>query len=137
MSTKVQCHCGAVQVEISGEPLVQLYCHCEDCQAAHGAAYVPISIYPAAAVNVTQGTLTWWTLKRTPRASCSACGTRIVNEPVGRGIRGVIGYLLPKGTFKPTLHIQCQGANLPVRDGLPHVKAFPAAFGGSDETVDW
>ncbi len=38
--TKVQCRCGAVEIEISAEPIVQFYCHCDDCQAVHGAAYV-------------------------------------------------------------------------------------------------
>ncbi len=37
--TKVQCRCGAVAVEISAEPIVQFYCHCDDCQAVHGGAY--------------------------------------------------------------------------------------------------
>jgi len=31
----IGCRCGAVEIEISGEPLVQMYCHCDDCQAVH------------------------------------------------------------------------------------------------------
>ena len=50
--TKVQCRCGAVEVEITAEPIVQMYCHCDDCQAVHGGAYAPESVYPADAVNV-------------------------------------------------------------------------------------
>ena len=26
---------------------------------------------------------------------------------------------------------------LPIRDNLPHYSGFPAAFGGSDDRVDW
>jgi hypothetical protein len=26
------CVCGAVEVEITGEPAVQAYCHCESCR---------------------------------------------------------------------------------------------------------
>ena len=37
----VQCRCGEVQLELTGDPTVQFYCHCDDCQAVHGAAYVP------------------------------------------------------------------------------------------------
>ena len=37
--TKVKCRCGAVELEISAEPIVQFYCHCDDCQAVHGGAY--------------------------------------------------------------------------------------------------
>ena len=44
------CRCGAVQLTMSGEPVVQLYCHCDDCRAAHGGAYV-------AAANRAQNTI--------------------------------------------------------------------------------
>jgi hypothetical protein len=72
-----------------------------------------------------------------PRTTCPECGTRIFAEVPGMGVRGVTGFLLPKGTFRPTFHIQCQFAVRPVKDDLPHYKAYPAQFGGSDETVDW
>ncbi len=37
--TTVQCRGGADEVEISAEPIVQFYCHCDDCQAVRGGAY--------------------------------------------------------------------------------------------------
>jgi hypothetical protein len=43
----VECRCGAVQIELVGEALVDIYCHCDDCQAVHGGAYVPESVYRA------------------------------------------------------------------------------------------
>src|SRR5580658_5951897 len=70
---KVQCRCGAVEVEITGEPIVQFFCHCDDCQAVHGGAYMPESVYPAAAVNVVRGDPTRWKLKRNPRVTCREC----------------------------------------------------------------
>ena len=39
-TTLIECRCGAVAVELSGEPLLQFYCHCDHCQAVHGAAFV-------------------------------------------------------------------------------------------------
>ncbi len=39
--------------------------------------------------------------------------------------------------YKPAFHIQSQDAMIPVKDNLPHFKGFPAAFGGSDDKVDW
>src|ERR1700722_9076909 len=53
--TKVQCRCGVVEIEISAEPIVQFYCHCDDCQAVHGGAYAPESVYSADAVKVVRG----------------------------------------------------------------------------------
>ena len=137
MSIEVQCNCGAVRMELSGEPVAQFYCHCDDCQKAVGAAYLPIAVYPADAVVVVAGDPNMRSLERTPRGTCRDCGTWVFAEPPGAGIRGVNAFLLPEGQFEPTFHSQCQHAVVPVQDGLPHFKGFPPAFGGSDETVDW
>jgi hypothetical protein len=132
-----QCRCGAVELELTGDPIVQFYCHCDDCQAVHGAAYVPESVYPADAVKVLRGSPGMWRLKRNPRATCIACGTRLFIDVPSLGLRGVNGYLLPEGGFKAAFHMQCRFAVNPVADELPHYKARPARFGGTDETVDW
>ncbi len=136
-TTQIQCLCGAVKVELTGEPKAQFYCHCDDCQVANGAAYASVQMYPAAAVRVIDGDPVEWKVKVTPRTTCAACGTRVFAEPPGIGIRGVNAHLLPKGTFRPTMHIFCKHAVLPVRDGLSHFATVPASFGGSDETVEW
>jgi hypothetical protein len=135
--TEIQCRCGAVRVELSGEPVAQFFCHCDDCQAAHGGAYVPVAMYPAAAVRVTRGNPNGWKLRTMPRMTCPECGTRIFADVPQIGVRGVNGFLLPKGRFQPAFHLQCQFAVRPVKDDLPHYKALPARFGGSDETVAW
>lgn len=134
---EIQCLCGDVTVELSGEPMAQVYCHCDNCQAAHGAAYVLVAIYPVDAVKVTKGSPTAWAVKRTPRATCARCGTRLFQEPPNFPVRGVNAALLPSGKFKPAWHQQCQHAVLPIRDALPHFKGYPAAIGGTDETVEW
>ena len=133
----IQCLCGAIKMKLKGDPVAQFYCHCEDCQKAHGAAYVPVAIYPAASVELVAGQPRMWKVKATPRFTCEQCGTRVFAEPPGLGMRGVLAHLLPPGTFKPAFHIQCQHALIPVKDELPHFKGFPAAFGGSDEMVSW
>ena len=137
MTTTIECRCGKVHVELRGEPIAQFYCHCDDCQAVHGAAYIPVAMYPADAVKVTRGDPSAWKLRTTPRTTCTDCGTRMFAEVPGFGVRGVSAYLLPKGQFKAAFHIQCQFAVLPIKDDLTHFKSFPAKFGGSDELVDW
>ena len=82
--TKVQCRCGAVEIEITAEPIVQFYCHCDDCQAVHGGAYAPESVYPADAVKVVRGDPTTWKLKRNPRFTCRECGTRLFIDVLRR-----------------------------------------------------
>jgi hypothetical protein len=131
------CRCGAVALRLHGEPAVQLYCHCDDCQAAHDAAYVRAAVYPAAAVELLRGEPATWALKTTPRRRCADCGTHLFAELPQAGMRSVNAYLLPEGAFRPQFHVQCQYAALPVVDGLPHYKGFPAAFGGREEFVAW
>ena len=134
---EAQCRCGAIRLKISGEPVVQLYCHCDDCQTAHGAAYVPAAIYPAQSVEVVQGKPTPMVVKSTERMRCPACGAYLFAELSNVGMRSVSAYLLPRDAFKPQFHVQCAHAVLPVADSLPHYKGFPASFGGAEEFVAW
>jgi hypothetical protein len=134
---EAQCRCGAIGLRISANPVVQLYCHCDDCQAAHGAAYVSSAIYPAQAVEVVRGRPAAMVVKTTRRMRCPDCGAYLYAELANVGMRSVSGYLLPKGSFKPQFHVQCEHAVLPVVDDLPHYKGFPASFGGAETFVDW
>jgi hypothetical protein len=134
---QVKCRCGAVTLELEGEPLAQFFCHCDDCQALHGGAYAPESLYPAERVKLVEGTPSSWTLKKNPRHTCATCGTRLFIEVIAFGLRGVNGYLLPPGELTPSFHMHCRHAVRPIVDDLPHYAAMPARFGGSDETVDW
>ena len=133
----VQCPCGSVHLQLTGTPIPQVYCHCDDCRTAHAAAYVASAAYPAEAVTVTQGELHARVLKTTPRMACSVCGGHLFSELPEFGMRSVNAFLLPPGVFQPQMHIQCQHAVLPVQDDLPHYKDWPPTHGGSDETVDW
>jgi hypothetical protein len=132
-----QCACGGVKLAIVGEPLAQFYCHCRDCRLLHGGAYTAESVYHERDVQVIAGQPSEWTLQHTPRSFCPTCGVRVFASISSRGLRGVNGLLLPEGAFTATLHINCESALRPVPDGLPHYRAMPAAFGGSDEQVDW
>ncbi|MBZ4419501.1 GFA family protein [Myxococcus sp. RHSTA-1-4] len=137
MTTTIGCLCGAVKLELSGAAMAHLYCHCDDCQRVHGAAYLPAVMYRASQVRLVAGEPVLWKLKTTARATCRECGTRLYAEPPGLGVRSVTATLLPEGMFQPTFHMQCQHALLPVRDGLPHYKGYPKMFGGSDDVMPW
>ena len=133
----IQCPCGSVHLQLTGTPIAQVYCHCDDCRAAHAAAYVASALYPAEAVTVTQGTLHPRVLKTRARMACSACGSHLFSELPEFGARSVNAFLLPAGVFQPQMHLQCQHAVLPVKDDLPHYKDWPPTHSGSNETMDW
>ena len=110
---EAQCRCGAIGLNIAGKPAVQLYCHCDDCQSAHGAAYVSAAIYPAQAVEVVRGKPAPMVVKSTERMRCAACGAYLFAELPSVGMRSVSAYLLSKGEFKPQCHVRCAPRFLP------------------------
>ena len=134
--TLVRCGCGIVEVQLTGVPMAQYVCHCDDCHAVHGKAY-PVALYPASAVSVTRGEVAAFILKTTPRTKCSHCGTYVFAEVPGYPFRGVNGDLLPQGRFNPEFHIQCRFAPTRIDDGLPHYKDTPVNFRGSGEIMSW
>jgi hypothetical protein len=134
MSTTIQCSCASVQLQITGKPMAQFFCNCDDCQAVHGRAY-PSALYPVTSVTMTGGETEIFTLKTTPRTKCKQCGTYLFAEVPGYGVRGVNGDLLPEGMFQPEFHVQCRYAPGPIQDDLPHFKGNPARFYGSDELM--
>lgn len=133
----LECPCKSIALEVSGDPLAQFYCHCDDCQKMHGGAYMPESVYKADHVKVTRGEPAQWVLSRNPRFFCSSCGAKLFVDVVSMKLRGVNGYLLPKEAFQAKLHVNCDFAVRPLKDELPHFRRMPASFGGSDDKVDW
>lgn len=134
---QVRCRCGEIELAISGPPVAQFFCHCDDCQAAHGAAYAPESVHRAEDVTLVKGHPAAWTLKRNPRLFCPTCGTRLYIEVGALKLRGINGYLLPEGGFQAQYHMQCQFAVRPVHDDLPHYRSRAPQFGGPDQQMDW
>ena len=126
--------CGAVALELAGEPAFQVFCHCESCRGWLGAPIHAASLWPAANVRITKGADLLGTYKRTDashRKFCQRCGTPVlidhpalgmVDVPAG-GIRGL--------AYQPTIHVHYGEKVMPVRDGLPKFKDMPGDFGGS------
>jgi hypothetical protein len=51
------------------------------------------------------------------------------------GLIDVYAAILPTLKFTPGVHVNYAETVLPMHDGLPKVKDFPGAFGGSDELI--
>jgi hypothetical protein len=53
----------------------------------------------------------------------------------GLGLTDVRAAVIPTVPFKPTVHLNYAETVLPVTDGLPKLRDFPAAAGGSGELM--
>jgi hypothetical protein len=52
---KGECFCGAVQLEVSGEPESMGYCHCRSCRSWSGGPVNAFTLWKPEAVRVTAG----------------------------------------------------------------------------------
>ena len=69
------------------------------------------------------------------RQSCARCGGHLMTNHPGLGLVDVFAATIPTLPFAPGVHINYAETVLPMRDGLPKLKDFPAAFGGSGEQI--
>ncbi|MFI5317089.1 MAG: GFA family protein [Myxococcota bacterium] len=135
---KSHCFCGAVEVEITGEPAAQVYCHCSSCRGWLGAPIHAATLWPTPKVNVRKGADKLAVIKKTEashRTFCTACGAPVLVRHPAIGMTDVPAGTIAAFAFKPTLHVHYGEKVLQVRDGLPKFKDFPKEFGGSGATV--
>lgn len=138
MSYSGECFCGAVKIEVQGEPDVMGYCHCASCRSWSGGPVNAFTIWQPDKVRVSAGAEHVATYNKTPvseRTYCTRCGGHLMTKHPPLGVIDVFAATLPSLAFKPALHVNYQETVLPMRDGLPKFKDFPAGFGGSDETI--
>jgi len=76
--------------------------------------------------------------KKTPlsqRQYCKKCGGHLMASHPPLGLVDVFAATLPTLRFSPGVHVNYAETVLPLRDGLPKFKDFPAEFGGSGEQI--
>jgi len=135
---KGQCFCGQVEVEVHGDPAGQGYCHCQSCRSMSGAPLRGFTLWPQDAVRVTRGQDQLKGFNKmgfSDRQHCSNCGGQGLIQHPTIGMTDVHSAVLPDYPFEPALHVNYQETVLPIRDGLPKLKDFPAELGGSGETL--
>jgi len=135
---KGACFCGTVQIEVTGEPEGMGYCHCRSCRSWSGGPVNAFSLWKPAAVRVTSGNDNLATFKKSPQSErkyCTKCGGHLMTNHPGLGVVDVFSATIPTLKFVPGVHINYSETVLPMRDGLPKLKDFPAEFGGSGEQV--
>ena len=137
-SYKGACFCGAVHLEALGEPVAMGYCHCRSCRSWSAAPVNAFSLWKPEAVHVLAGAKNIATFRKTPaseRQYCSQCGGHLMTNHPGLGVIDIYAATIPTLRFAPGLHVNYQETVLPMRDGLPKFKDFPADFGGSGDML--
>jgi hypothetical protein len=130
--------CGAVSLQLAGEPAVQAFCHCESCRGGLGATIHAATLWPAASVKITRGAEKLGTYKRTEashRRFCTTCGTPVLVEHPAMGMIDVPAGRVNGLVHVPTVHVHYGVKVLSVKDGLPKFKDFPKDFGGSGDLL--
>lgn len=133
-----RCFCGAVEIEAAGAPLEMGYCHCESCRSYSGAPLVAFTLWRSQDVRVVKGAEFVGHFNKTgmsDRQFCTRCGGHLLAGHPGLGLTDIRAAALPGLEFRPTVHLNYAEAVLPMRDGLPKLRDFPAEAGGSGETL--
>ena len=138
MSYIGECFCGAVKIEVTGSPEAMGYCHCSSCRLWSGGPVNAFTLWNPDAVKITSGVEHVASFQKTPlsqRQYCKKCGGHLmVNHPPIRLV-DVFASTIPTLPFTPGVHVNYSETVLPMKDGLPKLKDFPAELGGSGEIV--
>lgn len=133
-----ECFCGSVKIEVTGQPAAMGYCHCRSCRSWSGGPVNAFSLWEPSAVKVVAGQEHLATFAKTEmseRQYCNKCGGHIMTNPPPLKLVDVFAATLPTLEFTPGVHVNYAETVLPMKDGLPKLKDFPAEFGGSGETI--
>ena len=108
MSYQGACFCGAIGLEVTGEPDVMGYCHCSSCRSWSAAPVNAFSLWNPDAVTVTRGIEHLAMLQKTPmshRQYCSLSGGHLMNHHPLLGLTDVYAATLPALKFEPAVHV--------------------------------
>jgi hypothetical protein len=133
-----QCFCGTVTIEANEAPEGMGYCHCSSCRSWSAAPVNAFSLWKPENVRVTKGAEFighFMKTKMSDRQYCTKCGGHIMANHPPLGLVDVYAATLPSLKFSPGVHVNYAETVLPMKDGLPKFKDFPAEFGGSGATV--
>lgn len=132
------CFCGAVDIELRGAPEGAGYCHCESCRHWSAGPLNAFTLWPKDAVTVRRGADTLAHYAKHPRSVrhwCTVCGGHVFTEHPEWGLVDVFAAVIEDFDFEPGVHANYQETVLPMHDGLPKFRDFPAPLGGSGEII--
>lgn len=128
------CFCGAVEIQVSGEPAGMGYCHCQSCRSWSAGPVNAFTLWPPGNVKITKGAESVGHYSKTEnsdRQFCIKCGGHLLSHHPKLGLTDVYAATIPSLEFKPGVHVNYAETVLRMHDGLPKLKDFPAELGGS------
>ena len=96
------------------------------------------SLWSPEAVRITAGAEHIATFQKTElsqRKYCAKCGGHLMTNHPPISLVDVFTATIPTLAFEPALHVNYAETVLPMRDGLPKLKDFPAELGGSGDVI--
>jgi hypothetical protein len=133
-----KCFCGAVEIEVTGTPEAMGYCHCSSCRSWSAAPVNAFTLWKPENVRVTRGRQFVGRFSKTEKSErqyCTKCGGHLMNHHPLLGLTDVYAATISGVKFVPHVHVNYAETVLPMKDGLPKLKDFPAELGGSGEAV--
>jgi hypothetical protein len=110
------------------------YCHCASCRSWSAAPVNAFTLWQKENVKITKGAEYVGRFKKTElsdRQYCRKCGGHLMTDHPPLGLTDVYAATIPSLNFKPAVHVNYEDTVLPIKDGLPKLKDFPAELGGS------
>jgi hypothetical protein len=140
MTTKYlgTCFCGAVEVEVEGEPLEMGYCHCQSCRTYSGSPLTAFTLWRDQNFQVLRGREHLGSYNKTGtsnRRYCTRCGGHLFTEHPGFGFTDVYAAAFKDLVFRPALHLNYAESVLRIADGLPKFCDFPVEAGGTGQLM--
>jgi hypothetical protein len=135
---KGKCFCGTVEIEVRGSPEAMGYCHCSSCRSWSAAPVNAFTLWNPQNVRVTKGIefLGKFMMSETSnRQFCKSCGGHLMADHPPLGVVDVYAATIPTLRFSPAVHVNYAETVLPMKDGLPKLRDFPAELGGSGIAV--
>jgi hypothetical protein len=132
------CFCGAVAIEVTGQPAAMGYCHCRSCRSWSASPVNAFTLWAPDAVKVTKGESlidTYHKGELSHRQFCRLCGGHLMTRHPPLNMVDVFAATIPDLPFVPQVHVNYAETVLPMHDSLPKLKDFPVEFGGSGEII--
>jgi hypothetical protein len=127
-----RCGCNAIAYEVSDEFVAAFSCHCSNCRATTGSAFLPWGEIGREKLSVTKGAGSLMVIGDPDAAHamrCGACGSLLYWTVHNGNVRVPYGSLIDEPSLKPTAHIfvGSKASWHEIFDDLPQHDEYPTA----------